>query len=202
MNPDSPRFTTLVATVSLVACAVLGTTAGAAYAAGPVTPTLNLGAVTQTLNVAVLTPCCGNPEPAASGVAQSNTLSKPGVGTANIFSSTVTLPKQSSSISSADIRVVLSRASQNYAECSLIPVPIETDSNDEPNTQTFLVSIVKVVTNSGTIFLQLAGKCDVDLATDGIQPGIPPVLTGDVATAVSVVNSVPTNFLSGTFVQP
>jgi hypothetical protein len=195
MNPFFARCATVAA---LVAFGFLAATSGAVHAV--------VGAVTQTLNVAVLEPCCGNPVPGASGVAQSNTLVKAGSSQVDIFSSSITLPSQSlvggsNSNSSADIRLVLSRGGVKYAECFLVPVFHE-DNNNEPNTKTFLVNIVKVVFNSGTIFKQLAGQCDVDLATDGIQAGVPSVQTGDVATAVSVVSSVPTDFLSGTFVQP
>ena len=192
MNLFFPRSAAVVAVFSLVAFGLPVAPVGVAHAAG----------VTQTLNVAVLTPCCGNPQPSASGVAQSNSLSKTGVGQADIFSASITIPGSSSaaSHSSADIHVVLSRQGQDYAECLLVPV--HHHSSPQSGSATFQVAIVKVVVQSGTVFRQFAGWCDVDLSTGGIQAGVPAVQTGDVATAVSIVNSIPTEFLSGIFVQP
>src|SRR5258706_327390 len=189
MNAVFARCATVVA---LVACGLVAWNVGAVYAV--------VGAVTQTLNVAALEPCCGNPVPGATGTAQSNVLVKTGSAEADIFSASVTLPQQSLGAQnnpspSADIRLVLSRGGVNYAECFLVPV--FHDSNGDSENQTFVVNIVKVVLNSGTIFKQLAGRGDVDLGTDGTQPGVPALQTGDVATAVNVVNSVPTQFLSG-----
>jgi hypothetical protein len=192
-------FARCAAAVAVVACGFVVVTVGAVPAGAIV------GAVTQTLNVAALEPCCGNPIPGASGTAQSNVLVKTGTAEADVFSASVTLPHQSLGLtnsppSSTDIRLVLSRGGVDYAECFL--VAIFNDDNGNSESSTFVVNIVKVVLNSGTIFKQLAGKCDVDLGTAGVQPGVPAVQTDDVATAVNIVNYVGTDFLSGTFVQP
>jgi len=203
MNLFCARSATVVAPFWLVASSLVVAPIGAAYAAAP---------VTQTLSVADLTPCCGNPVPDATGIAQSNSLSKADVGQADIFSSRIIIPSSTSSTitiatsasdSSADIRVVLSRGGLDYAEC--FPVR-EHDGPDDHSSSggssTFAVDIVKVTFHSVTVFKQVQGRCDVDLSTGGIQPGVPAVQAGDVATASSVVNSIRTDFLSGIFVQP
>ena len=193
-----------VAVLFLVAPGLPVTALGVAHAAGD--------DVTQTLNVADPTPCCGNPEPNATSQAQANSLVKTGVGRADTLLAEVTIPIPSSGLgitdtSTADIRLVLSRGGQDYAECFLA---LGNDNdNDENNdnesnndgSATFRVSIVKVVFMSLTAFKQLAGQCDLNLPTGGIQPGVPTVQGGDLATASSVVNSVRTKFLQGTFVQ-
>jgi len=201
MNLFFARSATVVAAFSLVAAGFLVAPIGAAHATTP---------VTQTLNVSDLTPCCGNPEPGATGIAQANRLSIAGVGQADTFASTITIPSSTSN-SSADIRVVLSRGGLNYAECFLVPEHDDDDDSDSSNdgsrsssggSPTFKVIVVKVTFHSVTVFQQLAGQCDVDLSTDGTHPGVPAVQAGDVATASSVVNSVRTEFLSGIFFKP
>jgi hypothetical protein len=120
------------------------------------------------------------------------------------FSGSVTISISSSNLSitntsTADIRLVLSRAGADYAECFLVLT--EDDDDDHSSQATFLTSIVKVKARSLTLFKQFAGWCDVDLSAVGIQPGVPAVQAGDVVTASSVVNAVLTPFLQGTFVQ-
>ena len=165
-------------------------------------------AQTQTLNVAVLTPCCGNPEPNGTGLAQATTLSKPDVLQVDTFTGSVTIPIPSpnlgiTSASTADIRLVLSRAGADYAECFLVLADDgdNANNNDDEGQATYLTSIVKAKIRSLTLFKQFAGSCDVDLSTGGITPGVPAVQSGDVVTASSVVSSVRTPFLQGTFVQ-
>lgn len=202
LNMDFNRIRSSVIAVAaaillLVASAFPVASVGVAHAGEP---------VTQILNVAVLTPCCGNPEPNGRGLAQANTLSKPNVLEVDAFSGSVTIPIPSSnlgtsSVPTGDIRLVLSRAGANYAECFLAPTQEPENNWEEEEQATFLTSIVKVKIWSLTLFRQFAGFCDVDLSTGAIDPGVPAVQSGDVVTAISVVNSVRTPFLQGTFVQ-
>jgi len=189
-----------VAVFFLVASSLLVGPVGVAHAAGTTT--------TQTLNVADFTPCCGDPEPNGTGTAKANSLVKTGTGRADTFSAEVTIPIPSSGLgitnaSTADIRLVLSRGGQDYAECFLVLENNDNDNdanNNDEGSATFVVSIVKATFMSLIVFKQIAGRCDVDLSTGGIQPGVPAVQAGDLATASSVVNSVRTPFLQGAFV--
>lgn len=160
---------------------------------------------TQTLNVAVLTPCCGEPEPNATGFAQANSFTKPNILQVDTLAASVAIPSSSpnlgiSSEHTADIRLVFSRASVPYAECFLVPKHRhQSSSEEEPGT--YVTSLVKAKVWSWTFFKQFAGFCDVDLSTSTVEPGIPAVQPGDVVTADSVVASTRTSFLQGTFVQ-
>ena len=78
----------------------------------------------------------------------------------------------------------------------------DNDDNDDGAGAEFQVKI-QLKSKKGTpVLTQSKGQCDVDLVTTGVQPGVPGVKAGDVATA-SVVDSSTTRtlFLQGTFVQ-
>ena len=76
------------------------------------------------------------------------------------------------------------------------------DDNDNGSGAEFQVKIQLKSKNGTPVLTQSKGQCDVDLVTTGVQPGVPDVKAGDVATA-SVVDSSTTRtlFLQGTFVQ-
>jgi len=191
MTGLSARFAAVVAVISL------GT------AGSLVSPVLATRAVaappTQIVDVADLASCCGDPQPDATGAAAFGTVSKAGGGEADIFASQITIPPPSPGLAAAappDIRLVLSRAGQDYAECFLV----QTKNSGGANPQVFQLAIIKATFRSFSTIKQLAGQCDIDLSTDGIQSGIPAVEPDDVATVTSVSGSVRTDFLSGTFV--
>lgn len=115
----------------------------------------------------------------------------------------------------ADVRVILSRASVDYAECSLLMVDIdqETEIEDgEPVVKTqaeFLVDVRNLLKKSSLLPRNLVGACDTDLSTPGIQDGVPVVQTGDIATVTLIDPSeaavdtpsrtLDKDFLQGTF---
>jgi hypothetical protein len=192
----------------LRSAAIVAAAIAVALAAAPFHPmaagVAHAGEVTQTLNVAVLTPCCGSPEPNASGSAQATVLVKPDLLRIDSFSASVTIPHSGTGVantSTADIRLVLSRAGADYAECFLVLVDDDDLSGTDDSQDTFLVNVVKAKVRGVTIFRQFAGTCDVDLTTPGVSAGVPAVQAGDVVTASSVANAVSTPFLQGTFVQ-
>jgi hypothetical protein len=191
MTRFSARLAAAVAAVSL------GT------AGSLVTPVLVTHAIaappTQIVDVADLASCCGDPQPDATGAVAFGTVSKAGGAEADIFASQITIPSASPGLAATappDIRIVLSRGGQDYAECFLV----QTKSSGGANPQIFQVAIVKATARAFSTIKQLAGQCDIDLSTDGIQAGIPAVEPDDVATVTSVSGSVRTDFLSGTFV--
>lgn len=160
----------------------------------------------QGLNIAVLTPCCGEPDPAAMGLVQLNTLIRPEVAQIDVFSGSVTIPSPSElgigNERTADIRLRFTRAEADYAECFLdYAKDWDGDGSDGDTPATYIISIVNAQIRIGTLFKQFAGFCDVDLSTVEIEAGIPAVQAGDFVTAVSVISSVGTPFLQGVFVQ-
>lgn len=161
---------------------------------------------------AQLDPCCGDPEPEAEGKADRRTFSMNGTVKLDSFSANVEIPVPSSGLgisdpTTADIRLVLSRAGTDYAECFLVleqeddAQVAEGDDDNEGTTAEFRVKILQVVQNGSPVVKQVQGQCDVDLGTAGVQPGVPAIQAGDVGTVRVVGSSTSTDFLQGTF-QP
>ncbi len=115
----------------------------------------------------------------------------------------------------ADIRVILSRAAVDYAECSLLM--FETDQQTETvngevvaiTVAEFLVDVRNLLSKGSPVLRSLVGSCDIDLSTPGVQNGVPVVQAGDVATVTLVDPSeaaldpasrtMDKDFLQGTF---
>ncbi len=167
-----------------------------------------------------LVPCCGNPEPNAAGEAERKTQTKSGTVKSDVFSADIEIPVPSAGLgitdaTTADIRLVLSRGGENYAECFLAldddsdanikstrSTSNDDNGNDDEAGAEFQVKIQLKSKNGTPVLTQSKGQCDVDLGKPDVQPGVPSVEAGDVATA-SVVDSsaIRTLFLQGTFVQ-
>jgi hypothetical protein len=128
---------------------------------------------------AELEPCCNTPEAGAEGESERRSKTKDGVSKEERFKAEVEIPLPNalgidqSNAQSADIRLILSRAGTNYAECLLVFDEIE-DDNGEIEVEYKLDLRVK---KDGT--QKSKGSCDV---------GLPDVADGDLATAVLVVN--------------
>jgi hypothetical protein len=115
----------------------------------------------------------------------------------------------------ADIRIILTRSAVDYAECSLPLWEIEQDFEIENGSHVlkeeaeFRVSVRNTLKKGSPILQELVGACDIDLATPGVQGGVPAVQAGDTATVVLVdpseASSPPASrtldkdFLQGTF---
>jgi len=173
------------------------------------------GKKSQSTLKASLTPCCEDPvlEPEAEGRAKRTTQFKKGNVQKDTFTAEVTVPVPSTGLGiadqaaaeAADIRLVLSRGGTDYAECLLEIDQGENDEDEGESEATYQVDVQLQVKKSGPVLKEEQGTCDVDLGTDGVQPGVPDVQAGDVATAVVVVD--PTDrtkdlpFVDGTFAQ-
>ena len=159
---------------------------------------------------AQLVPCCGNPEPQAHGKADAKTQSRDGVLQQARFQAGVEIPVPSTGLgitdpTTADIRLVLSRDGRDYAQCFLaLDTDNEMDANDDDDDGAeFEVKVALKVKNGTPVLKAGKGQCDINLTMANVQPGVPDVHAGDVAT-VSVFHPSPapaTPFLQGTFVQ-
>ena len=90
---------------------------------------------------AELEPCCNTPESEAEGDSERKSKTKDGVSKEERFKAEVEIPIPNalgideSNAQSADIRLILSRAGTNYAECQLVFDEIEDDDGEiEVNT--------------------------------------------------------------------
>ncbi|HEY6200024.1 MAG TPA: hypothetical protein VI231_15535 [Candidatus Binatia bacterium] len=115
----------------------------------------------------------------------------------------------------ADVRVILTRASVDYAECSLVMVDTDQETELEDGELVvkteaeFLVDVRNILRKGSLLPRNLVGACDTDLATPGIQDGVPVVQAGDVATVTLVdpteaavdtaSRTLDKDFLQGTF---
>ncbi len=115
----------------------------------------------------------------------------------------------------ADVRVILSRASVDYAECTLVMVDTELETvmeNGDLVVKTvaeFLVDVRNLLRKTSLLPRPLVGDCDIDLGASGVQSGVPVVQAGDVATVTLVDPSeaavdtasrtLDKDFLQGTF---
>ena len=115
----------------------------------------------------------------------------------------------------ADVRVILTRASVDYAECSLVMVDTDQETELEDGELVvkteaeFLVDVRNILRKGSLLPRNLVGACDTDLATPGIQDGVPVVQADDVATVTLVdptgaavdtaSRTLDKDFLQGTF---
>ena len=86
---------------------------------------------------------------------------------------------------SADVRVVFSRGAVDYAECFLKFDRIRKELEDGVTVEEAEYKLdLRADSKKGTLRLkQKKGVCDIDLATSGIQAGLPEMVDGDIATA-------------------
>jgi hypothetical protein len=111
---------------------------------------------------------------------------------------TITLPSETLGIATvedaqaADIRLILTHATADYAECSLIMVDTEkhavkVNGAAVMTTMTEFYVDVRYLWNKGDpVQRNYVGWCDTDLSTPGIQDGVPPVQASDIATVTLV----------------
>jgi len=115
----------------------------------------------------------------------------------------------------ADVRVILSRASVDYAECALVMVGTDQETEMEDGDLVvkteaeFLVDVRNLFKKGSPLLRALVGDCDIDLSTVGIQSGVPVVQAGDSATVTLVdpteaavdtaSRTLDKDFLQGTF---
>jgi hypothetical protein len=199
----------------LIACVgiALWAAPGAAWAG----PTVNTRLKTD------LDPCCAAPSEDNDGDADYRKQEKNSVTKDERFvaRAKTELPSAALGIAdaaaatAADIRIILTRSAVDYAECSLPLWEIEESFEQENGSivvkeeAEFRVSVRNTLKKGSPILLELVGTCDVDLATPGVQGGVPAVQAGDTATVVLVdpseASSPPASraldkdFLQGTF---
>jgi Fe-S cluster assembly iron-binding protein IscA len=144
------------------------------------------------------------PEPGAEGEAKHEKETKKGVVKKDEFKGEVRIPVDPASVlgivdeaaaEGADVRLILSRAGVDIAECRLAFDEIEEEDDDDEVQAEFKVD---VRIKKGAVQAK-KGECDIDLLTAGIQSGVPDAQADDVATARLVVGGTPTDFLQGTF---
>jgi hypothetical protein len=132
------------------------------------------------------------PEPDAEGTARHEKESKSGVVKKDEFKGKVKIPVDPSSqlgiideaaAEGADIRMILSRAGTDFAECLL-----EFDEVEDEDGEDQAEYKVDVRLKKGAVQAK-KGMCDIDLLAAGIQSGIPDAKAGDIVTATLVVNS-------------
>lgn len=92
------------------------------------------------------------------------------------------------SAENADIRLILSRNSTDFAECFLQFDEFDDDEEDEDEAIQAVFKI-HVRMKKGAVKVT-KGVCDVDLGTASIQSGVPDAQDGDLATATLVRNPV------------
>lgn len=156
-----------------------------------------------------LEPCCGEPEPNAEGKAERRIQTKKGEVWKDRFKGQVEIPIPSPGLGisspeeavAADMRLILSRAGTPYAECVLA---LAEDEEDEGEAE-YRVDVEWRVKKGVPILRQKKGTCNIDLATEGAQAGVPDVRAGDLVTAVRVQNPADRTqdlpFLEGVFTQ-
>lgn len=88
------------------------------------------------------------------------------------------------SAENADIRLILSRNSTDFAECFLQFDEFDDDDDEEEIQAVFKIHVRM---KKGAVKVT-KGVCDVDLGTAGIQSGVPDAQDGDLATATLVRN--------------
>jgi hypothetical protein len=115
----------------------------------------------------------------------------------------------------ADVRVILTRTGTDYAECTL-DFDVIAQEIEMEHGQTVLASEAEFAIDirnqlkKGQLVVRVGkGTCDVDLATPGVQAGVPVVQSGDTATVTLVDPSeaslapasrtLDKDFLQGTF---
>jgi hypothetical protein len=118
-----------------------------------------------------LNPCCGNPEPQATGEADRRVTNKD-----NRFQAEVYIPIPNGlgvtvgNARTADVRLILSRGGTDYAECRLVFDEVDQDKKTG----------------------QVEAEYKLDLrnkkSRGSCSPGLPDIQTGDVGTATLVTN--------------
>jgi hypothetical protein len=115
----------------------------------------------------------------------------------------------------ADVRVILTRNTVDYAECTLDfdviaqELEIEDGQTVLANEAEFAIDIRNQLKKGHLVVRVGKGTCDVDLTTPGVQAGVPVVQSGDIATVTLVDPSeaslapasrtLDKDFLQGTF---
>lgn len=152
------------------------------------------------------------PEPDAEGEAEREQETRNGVVKKNEFKGKVKIPIDLNSrlgiidqaaAERADIRLILSRAGADFAECRLAFAEIETEDEEDQ-----AVYKVDVRIKKGAVQAK-KGVCDLNLATAAIDLGVPDVQADDVVTATLVTptetnknpvdRTLDVDFLQGTF---
>jgi hypothetical protein len=152
---------------------------------------------------AKLEPCCGNPEVAAEGDVRLRVRGiivrrlRFGVGVGFPIPSAglgITTPDEATN---ADVRLILDREGNAYAECFL-DVDAVTETRAEYKVDLRLLGV-----GTQKILQERRGTCDVDLTTPDIDAGIPLIFPGDLATVTLVTDPQDRNldldFLDGIF---
>lgn len=102
----------------------------------------------------------------------------------------------------ADVNVVLSRAGTAYAACTLglDEIEFQEDDDDSLLEAEYKVTVEREI-RRGQLkrFRSKHGVCDVDLATDGVQTGLPDVVAGDTVTVTMTVGGAAVQIASGQF---
>lgn len=146
------------------------------------------------------------PEPDAEGEAKHKKETRNGVIKKDEFKGKVKIPIDQNSqlgiideaaAEGADIRLILSRAGVDFAECRLAFDEIEAEDGEDRAEYKVDVRIKKGAVQAKK------GVCDVDLTTAAIDSGVPDALADDVVTATLVTNpanrTLDVDFLQGTF---
>jgi hypothetical protein len=146
-----------------------------------------------------LDPCCANVEPEAKGDAEFRLKTQKGAIKEKRFRAKIEIPIPNtlnideSNAASADIRLILTRAGVDYAECSFVFTEIEQEFEDGvlENVAEYKIDIRQK--KNGSVRSQ-KGTCN---------PELPDVLEDDIATVMLVVNPADRtqdiDLLQGTF---
>jgi hypothetical protein len=151
------------------------------------------------------------PELGAEGEAKHEKESKGGVSKKDEFKGTVKIPVSLTSALGifdataagvADIRLILSKAGGDYAECKLAFYKIEAEDDDDDDAAAVMAEYkVNVLIKKGAVVAKKGGCTDMA----GAGPIVPDAQLDDVATATKVVNpldrTLDVDFLQGTFVK-
>lgn len=99
---------------------------------------------------------------------------------------------------SADIRLEISRADVPVALCYLVLANLGDDDDSEESLQAvYKVDVETRVKNGQSKDKIRKGSCDIDLATEAVQSGVPELQDGDIIKARSVSGDVAVDFLQG-----
>jgi hypothetical protein len=148
-------------------------------------------------------PCCIAVSPDAEGKATKMTWKRNGVAERHDLKVKVEIPLGTAGLAdptaaeAADVRVVFSNADGAYAECALAFTGVEGEDEDELEAAVAeYKTIVFLRPRRGVPRLhEVHGACDVNLAEDGVQPGMPDVNADDTASVT--VNGI--EVLGGSF---
>ncbi|CBE69448.1 MAG: hypothetical protein F9K13_09455 [Candidatus Methylomirabilis oxygeniifera] len=160
---------------------------------------------------AELEPFDTSPEPDAEGQARHHKEIRKGVIKKDEFKGMVTIPVPSPDLGitrdnakNADVRLILSHDTIDYAECLLKfgGFEDEDDDSDDDDEAAQAHFRVHVRTKHGAAVAK-KGTCDINLTTVAVDLGVPDVQDGDLATITLVTDSnnrgTDIDFLEGTF---